>query len=98
MKFESGQKVICINDHYESYSRYPVKKGTVYTIYSNYVCPCGSRQVTLNEYPGRTLMGCRCHRTSRRRSSYYSWRFMPLDLLHNMLEMSSEKTEVVEKT
>lgn len=97
MEFEAGQKVVCVNDHYVSYSRYPVTKGHVYTIHGRYRCPCGSRQVSLKEFPGRTLMGCRCYRTSTRKSSYYSWRFIPLELYKRMLELNQKKIEAIRK-
>ena len=97
MSFEAGQKVMCVNDHYKSYSRYPVNKGTIYTIHGHYRCPCGSRQVTLEEFPGETLMGCRCPRTNNRRSSYYDWRFIPLDLFDSIVELSSEKIETIKR-
>ncbi len=98
MNFEAGQKVMCVNDHYKSYSRYPVTKGTVYTIHGHYHCPCGSHQVTLLEFPDRTLMGCRCPREVSRRSSYYNWRFIPLDLYYSIMELTTEEIEVIEQT
>jgi hypothetical protein len=97
MEFKPGQRVICVNDQYRSYSRYPVTKGMVYTIHSNYQCPCGSRQVTLMEFPGRTPMGCRCPRTSNRRPSYYNWRFIPLDLYLNIMSLTSDISEPIEQ-
>lgn len=86
MKFEFGQRVICVNDNFMSYCRYPVKKGSIYTIHGFYQCACGSHQVTLVEIPFLISMQCKCHRTLFRRQSYYNWRFVPLQ----SLEMTEE--------
>jgi hypothetical protein len=91
MNFEVGQKVLCVNDHFGSYCAYPVFKDDIYTIHDLYQCPCGSRQVTLEEVPGRTVMGCKCTRTSERRQSYYDWRFIPLTYFECLLEPSVSK-------
>jgi hypothetical protein len=93
MSFRVGQKVLCVNDHYHSYCRYPVKKGSVYTIHGFYRCSCGSLQVTLVEFPGETLMHCRCPLVSERRQSYYIWRFIPLEYFEKFIGFSTEKQE-----
>ncbi len=79
MPLKKGQKVVCINNSNRSFCRYPLRKGSIYTIHGFYKCPCGSRQVTLTEIPASTIMGCSCHRTSLRMHSYFSWRFKPLE-------------------
>jgi hypothetical protein len=96
MNFKKGQKVYCVNGSYNSYCIHPIKKGSVYTIHGWYYCLCGSSQVTLKEFPDSTKMGCRCHRTSVRRQTFYSWRFIPLDMLKDFVAVSraKEKTKV----
>ncbi len=91
MDFKTGQKVVCVNDHFRSYCPYPVKKGLTYTIDGFFLCPCGSRQVTLKEKPFSLEMRCGCGRISYRRQSYYSWRFIPIDLLTNFLHLTDKK-------
>lgn len=95
MKFEVGQKVLCINDHF-SYCKYPLKRGTIYTIHGFYQCACGSHQITLMEIPYAVNMGCRCDRTSFRRQSYYHWRFLPLEYFEESIESSSDRKEILE--
>jgi hypothetical protein len=97
MMFQIGQKVLCINDHFRTYCRYPLKTGSIYTIHGFYQCPCGSDQVTLLEIPGVVRMGCRCNRTSTRRQSYYRWRFIPLAYFEIDKEESSDEKEVLEE-
>lgn len=88
-----GQRLLCVNDHFNSYCAYPVKKGLVYTIDGFYKCPCGSDQVTLEERKAMIDMICKCNRLSYRRQSYYSWRFIPLELFDNFIYLSyKEKT------
>ena len=94
MNFRAGQKVLCVNDHYTSYCAYPLKKGSVYTIDGFYRCSCGSSQVTLMEIPEVTNMGCRCHLTSVRRQSYFTWRFIPLEYFEKLIDVSQDKKEV----
>jgi hypothetical protein len=91
MNFKEGQKVYCVIGSYNSYCIHPVNKGSIYTIHGRYTCPCGSSQVTLKEFPEATNMGCRCDRTSVRRQTFYSWRFIPLDLMEDIVALSSEK-------
>jgi hypothetical protein len=91
MKFQRGQKVVCINDRFSSYCSHPVIKGRVYTIQGSYRCVCGSNQVTLFEKPYNTYMKCGCGRVSERRQSYYNWRFLPLEYFENYVSLSSKK-------
>jgi len=98
MNFKTGQKVVCINDQFRSYCAYPIKKGVIYTIDGFYMCACGSSQVTLAERPCTINMKCRCSRISNRRQSYYDWRFVPLELLENIIEFPSEKKEETTET
>lgn len=89
MNFRVGQRVLCINDRYRSYCRFPLKKGSVYTVNGFYTCACGSLQVTLSEIKGETNMGCRCHRTSVRRQSFFIWRFIPMEYFEAFISSSS---------
>jgi hypothetical protein len=93
MKFHDNQLVLCINDHYNSYCRFPVKWGRVYTIHGYYKCTCGSVQVTLEEISGVTEMGCKCSNTSYRRHSYFSWRFVPFEYSELVEETHKEMKE-----
>lgn len=97
MEFKEVQKVLCVNDHYRSYCRYPLKKESIYTIHGFYQCTCGSHQVTLMEIPDVVNMECRCHRTSIRKQSYYNWRFIPLEYSEIFDELSSDINEVSEE-
>jgi hypothetical protein len=94
MNFNTGQKVLCVNDHFGSYCAYAIRKGLIYTIHGFYKCDCGSDQVTLKEVPVFINMGCRCFRTSYRRQSYFSWRFMPLDYFEKFIDLSSDMNEI----
>lgn len=94
MNFNAGQKVLCVNDHFGSYCAYPIRKGLIYTILGFYKCDCGSDQVTLKEIPGFINMGCRCFRTSFRRQSYFSWRFIQLDYFENFIDLSSYMNKI----
>jgi hypothetical protein len=96
MNFKIGQKVVCILDYYNSYCRYPLKKGLIYTIEGFYKCPCGSQQVTLMESPGLTTMGCKCDQISFRRQSYYTWRFIPLVFFEEIIKFFPEVTKTSE--
>jgi hypothetical protein len=97
MEFKLGQKVLCVNDRYGSYCRYPLSKGGIYTIHGFHRCTCGSQQVTLMEIAGVVTMGCRCQRTSVRRHSYYIWRFIPLEYSETHAKALSDKNEILEK-
>lgn len=92
MKFELGQKVLCVDDHF-NYGPSRLKKGLIYTIDGFYLCPCGSHQVTVVEIPDIISMGCKCHRTLIRRQSYYNWRFVPLEFSEMVIELSSDINE-----
>ena len=91
MNFKTGQKVLCVNDHFRTFCASPVKKGVVYTIDGFYRCPCGSGQVTLQERASMIDMICKCSRLSYRRQSYYSWRFIPVELFDNFIDLSDKK-------
>lgn len=78
MKFQVGQKVLCVNDHF-NYGPSRLKKGNVYTIQDFYICPCGSFQLIVSEIPDVLSMRCKCNSTIIRRQSYYAWRFKPLE-------------------
>ena len=93
MKLKTGQKVLCVNDHYNSYCKYPLIKGSIYTIHGLYQCHCGSPQVTLKEFPDEVNMKYKCPRTSERRQSYYNWRFIPLEYFEKFVKQSSEISE-----
>lgn len=97
MKFEFGQKVVCINNHF-NYGQSRLKKGYIYTIEGFYICPCGSNQVTLVEIPDIISMRCKCHRTLIRRQSYYNWRFVPLEFSEIAFELPSEISEELYET
>lgn len=90
MNFRTGQRVLCINDKYRTYCRYPLKKGLVYTVDGFYRCSCGSLQIMLAEIPGVTNMGCRCNRTTVRRQSYFVWRFIPMEYFEGYLDLSCD--------
>lgn len=90
MNFKAGQKVLCILDQYNSYCKFPLKRGSVYTVNGFYKCACGSLQITLAEITGVTKMGCRCHRTSVRRQSYFIWRFIPMEYFEAFISSSSD--------
>ena len=96
MEFKLGQKVLCVNNHF-NHGQSRLKKGSVYTIHGFYQCACRSRQVTLFEIPDVTNMGCKCHRTSVRRQSYYNWRFIPLEYFEKFMAISSKKKELVKE-
>jgi hypothetical protein len=96
-EFKRGQKVLCVNDHYTSYSLQPVKKGSIYTIHDLYQCTCGSRQLTLMEFPIVTNMGCKCSRISFRRHAYYEWRFIPLTYFEKFIKASTVTKEISEE-
>ena len=91
MNFRTGQKVVCVNDHFVRYCSYPIKKGVIYTIDGFYKCRCGSYQLTLRERSVFIDMICKCNRISYRRQSYYSWRFIPLDLFDNIIDLENNK-------
>jgi hypothetical protein len=93
MNFRTGQKVICVNDQFKRYCAYPIKKGVIYTIDGFYKCPCGSEQVTLREKNAFIDMICKCDRLSYRRQSFYSWRFIPLEMLENFISLSDKKKD-----
>ncbi len=97
MNFKTGQKVLCVNDYFGSYCAYPIRKGLIYTIHGFYKCDCGSDQITLKEIPGSIIMGCRCFRTSFRRQSYFTWRFMPLDYFEKFIDLSSDIKKILEE-
>ena len=97
VNFKTGQKVLCVNDHFRSYCAYPIRKGLIYTIHGFYKCDCGSDQVILKEVPESINMGCRCFRTSFRRQSYFTWRFMPLDYFEKFIDLSSDIKEIPEE-
>ena len=92
MKFEVGQKVLCVNNHF-NYGPSRLRKGKIYTICGFYLCACGSHQVILMEIPDMTNMKCGCQRSSFRMQSYYNWRFVPL----KCSEILSEQTDVLEE-
>ena len=96
MKFKLGQKVLCVDDHFD-YGPSCLKKGSVYTIDGFYRCSCGSNQVTLVEIPDVLSMRCKCHQTSIRRQTYYNWRFVPLEYFEIFEELSSDINEVPEE-
>lgn len=93
MNYEAGQKVVCINATWKGYCRYPLKKGAVYTVHSNYRCTCGSRQIAFMEYADVLNVVCCCSQIISRRQTYYEWRFMPLDLFKEIMSMPEDKTE-----
>ncbi len=95
MKFEIGQKVLCLDDHFSTYCAYPVKKGSIYTINGFYECACGSHQVNLIEFQPVIKMRCKCQRTIYRRQSFYSWRFIPLDYFDGFITFSDNKQEAI---
>jgi len=96
MIYKKDQQVVCINDSFTSYCRYPLTKGGIYTVHSLFQCECGSIQVTLLEYPEILNMRCGCSLSANRRQSYYEWRFMPLDLFNMFISMPEKKTEDLE--
>jgi len=88
MNFKTGQKVLCVNDHFRTYCAFPVVKGTVYTISGTFKCECGSSQVILKERPLKIDMNCRCGFFSFRRQSFYDWRFIPLTYFERFISLS----------
>jgi hypothetical protein len=94
MKFYSGQKVLCVNDHFNPPCAYMIRKGSEYIIRGFYKCTCGSDQVTLVGIPDNPIsMICRCGRISTRPQTYYSWRFIPIEYFESFICNSSEKQE-----
>ena len=91
MTFKEGQKVVCVDARSLGYCKYPLQKGKIYTVASNYSCACGSRQISIVEQPEVLTMLCGCYRTAVRRQSYYNWRFIPLDLLTNFISLPSHQ-------
>lgn len=91
MKFRSGQKVLCVNDHFNAPCGNRVKKGHIYTVQGYYKCPCGSRQVALIEYPAHTPMSCRCPGITYRRQTFYEWRFIPIEYFEMFLGASKNQ-------
>ena len=96
MKFKIGQKVLCVDDHF-NYGQSRLTQGSIYTIIGFYLCPCGSNQVTLLEIPDVLSMRCKCHHTSIRKQTYYNWRFVPLEYFEKFEEISSDINEVLEE-
>ena len=76
MKFYKGQKIICLSNESKSYL--PIEPGKVYTVRKIYTCPCGSKQLILNESYYNLIMICKCGRREYRLRSYFEWRFRPL--------------------
>ncbi|MDB4584410.1 hypothetical protein N9164_14765 [Draconibacterium sp.] len=97
MKFKIGQKVLCNNASYNNYCACPLVKGEIYTVYGFYTCLCSSEQIYLDEIPDIVFMGCKCHRFSERRHSYYSWRFRPLQYYDIYSELFENKREFGEE-
>ena len=98
MTYKKGQKVVCVDPSCKTFCRYPLKKGAIYTIDSQYQCECGSPQVALKEYQDVLNMHCGCSRISHRRQTYYEWRFMPLDIFTNFIAIPAVKSEDQEVT
>ena len=99
MKFEIGKKLVCVNAKYNNYCACPLVKGNIYSVYEYYTCSeCGSEQIYLEEVRDIVVMGCKCHRISERRHSYYTWRFRPLQYYNFYKELFEKKKETGDKT
>ena len=77
MTLKQNQKVRCVNATWVNrIPQYRVVLNAVYTVEDTYYCPvCNSEQYVLHEFPYYTMMGCKCPLNSRRRQTFYSWRF-----------------------
>jgi len=98
MNFKINQKVVCIDNRYNTFCSHPLEKGKIYTVYGFYTCSCGSEQIYVDEVSAIVSIQCKCKRISERRHSYYDWRFRALEHYNLYHELLEEKAELGEKS